>query len=194
MSNWLIPYLNRVYRTEYFTVGFSWETLCNNKNIKILWRSSNNIFYDIFTQQTNGFYTGGLDYENDWEDFSEYINNDHIYAIANATMRDSATSNWINSIDEISTLLDMSVPMYVYNPQNYTFSCNQAAKYEAHANTDYYDVIVDFLNDADLASWHNYDGACEITHKAISIGIGGWMFSCNGFLSDYPKEDLDPYN
>ncbi len=102
------------------------------------------------------------------------------------------TTSWINSIDEISVIMDRSIPMYIYNPQDYIFSCNHATKYEAHANTDYYDIIVDFLSDADLNSWHNSDGACEISHKAVRTGIGGWMFSCNGLLSDYPKDDPIP--
>ncbi len=37
IANWLIPYLKRVYNSEYQAPDFPCESLCSNKNIKIFW-------------------------------------------------------------------------------------------------------------------------------------------------------------
>lgn len=82
--------------------------------------------------------------------------------------------------------------IYIYNEAQYTFY--DGSVYTQGSGLGLFSQIVsDFIYGNSLITYDNWVGRCEVTHKDIPQGSGGWMY-CFGILAqDSSFAEINPY-
>lgn len=181
-TEWLQPYLVCTYLEDMYILDVTWQWICESHGIKIVLCRQDGSYRDAFYPQ-NVLYNPV--YDGDYENFIDYINNPYICAIGTSRKGATALSGFIDDIDLLAEIMQRGdIPLFVYNKDCYSLpTYNGGTTYQVRACTNYYSIIVDFLSDADLNVYDNWDGNCEITHKAIVFGEGGWLRCPYGLFS-----------
>lgn len=178
---YFIPYFRSVYRTEIMQNHLSSQALFNGKNIKILCHLGDYIYTghleeNAFYDPVNNVYVAST-----FTELEPYIENQQLCAIGRTMDDQWYARGWLQWMIELRNSLDLDLPIYMYEDIMYSFTeYEEPDVHTAGHDTGYYSILEDFVTDQDLTVYDNWDGRCDITHKAIHFGPNGWMVSLAG--------------
>lgn len=117
------------------------------------------------------------------------------YAIGSTQSGTTYAETWVGQVLEIRDTYDIDLPIYIYNLDRFT--CEDYAETDVYCSGGVYNlyaVMYDFADGAEMAPYQNWTGRCDITHKTILFGPGGWMQELSavegwGLLLDEEKCD-----
>lgn len=82
--------------------------------------------------------------------------------------------------------------IYVYNEAQYTFY--DGSVYTQGSGLGLFSQIVsDFIYGNSLITYDNWVGRCEVTHKDIPQGSGGWLYCFGIPAQDASFAEINPY-
>lgn len=188
-TEWLMLYLYYAYPNDVYMLGATWKGICDYHGIKIILCRQDGSYRDIFYPQIILYDSA---YDTDHEeigDFINYIDNAYICAVGTSNQGSMALYDFISDINDLAEAMQRTdISLFVHNPASYELpTYNRGTIYQARTYTNYCNIIADFLRDADLNTYDNWDGRCVITHKAISFGEDGWMTPPYGSFSCWYK-------
>ena len=159
-----------------------------DNNIKIFCYEKND-YDDYYMNLLTGeiYHTDGRDsYELD-----EAAANEFVFAIGTSFRGKDYVDEWMNSLLEYMEREAWYFPVYFYNGNDLTVDNAPSEFYEIHG-TNYFefnilpDIIRALACDADMSVYDNWAGRCEVTHKPIYEGEGGWLNMYMRFLPILP--------
>lgn len=113
---------------------------------------------------------------------AEFTNsNTYVCSISSLYGGDSLLQ-WYDAICALN-IDDSQKHMFIYTETNYMDFDNPRdignniinGNFEQYTNQVITDVITDLLSGNDISFYDNYPGVCDVTHKAMPAGIGGWL-------------------
>lgn len=169
--NWIKRYIEFNNPEYLYILDSNWQWICEDLGIKIF-IYSNGSYRDAFYPQVVL-----PDPDTNYEYFMQYIINPYICAIGTSWRGSQALSEFVEAIDDLGESMQCDdLMLYVYNQSSFPLpDLSNCTLHKAGAYADYYDIIVDFLNDENLSDYDNWDGKCDITHKAMLFGEDGWI-------------------
>ena len=153
--------------------------------IKLFCYAGNDTYMNLLTGEI--YCTDGWDsYE-----FYEAAANEFVFAIGTSFRGEDYLDEWLNSLVEYMEMTEWDFPVYFYNGSDLTTDNAPSEFYEIHG-TNYFefnilpDIIRALACDADMSVYDNWAGRCEVTHKPIYEGEGGWLNMYMRFLPILP--------
>ena len=159
-----------------------------DNNIKIFCYEKND--YDDYYMN---LLTGEIYCTDGWDsyEFYETAANEFVFAIGTSFRGKDYVDEWMNSLLEYMEREAWYFPVYFYNGNDLTVDNAPSEFYEIHG-TNYFefnilpDIIRALACDADMSVYDNWAGRCEVTHKPIYEGEGGWLNMYMRFLPILP--------
>ena len=156
------------------------QTIKDN-DIKIFCHIGGDDYFDLLTGETISI--------EQTDSFRQATENENMLAIGTSWGGEEYLSEWLYPLMSYIESEDLGFPVYFFNDFNYALDCSSEQNFfEAHG-TAYFetyilpDIVRDFADDVDLNIYDNWLGRCDVTHKPIYPGEGGWL---NGFVRFRP--------
>lgn len=138
----------------------------NAHNIKIVVFHNDGIFYDYVS-------TYSIPEE---ELADDYLCVPNLFAIgANWYDDDVYDAEWQDTIYDLGEKHGLEILFFQY--ENDPHKQPEIPTYIGHGPYDITFLIEAFVSDADLEQYINWPGRCIVTHKTMTFGEGGWMYS-----------------
>ncbi len=178
-KDYLLKFIRSVYREEIEFQGKKNYEILRENNIKIICDLGNGTYFDA---------AYGTFYANNAEDLSERISNDRFYAIGHTKLGNVYSQEWYNLAEDLKAYFNPNMAgIYVYNEAHYTFY--DGSVYTQGSGLGLFTRIVsDFICGYSLTGYDNWVGKCDVTHKDVPQGSGGWMY-CFGL----PDQNLTSF-
>ena len=124
---------------------------------------------------------------------SERISNDRFYAIGHTKLGRTYSQGWYNLAEDLKSYFNLEKSgIYVYNEAQYTFY--DGSVYTQGSGLGLFSQIVsDFIYGNSLITYDNWVGRCEVTHKDIPQGSGGWLYCFGLPAQDASFAEKNPY-
>ncbi len=166
-------YFGEVYNANPFTTEL-FEKL-ESFNVNIFYQTSDTYFESILSS--------GFSLTNP-ENFSNYIQMDYVRTIGSSLNGASPTHAWLDNVNTLKDYFGINyedIPDYVYNEgacsladytENTIYSIGSLlASFESTLST----IIRDFVNQADLTVYDNWESWSYITYKPITTSDNSWF-------------------
>lgn len=183
-KEYLMRFIRSVYREEIeFQFKKNYEILRDN-NIKIICDLGNGSYYDAAYGQIS---PSGV------EELGEYISNEWFYAIGGTRNGYLYSQEWYDLADDLTAYFGSDKSeIYVYNEAQYSFYSSSVYT-QGSGSGLLSQIMSDFIYGNSLTCYDNWAGRCEVTHKDVLQGEGGWM-RCFGIPEqDSSFAELNPY-
>ena len=184
LKDYLMRFIRSAYREEIeFQQKKNYEIL-REKNIKIICDLGNGSYFDA---------AYGTFSASNAEDLYERISNDRFYAIGHTKLGSTYSQGWYNLAEDLKAYFNPNMAgIYVYNEAQYTFY--DGSVYTQGSGLGLFSQIVsDFIYGNSLITYDNWVGRCEVTHKDIPQGSGGWLYCFGIPAQDASFAEINPY-
>ena len=183
-KDYLLRFIRSVYREEIEGNGMKNCDVLTNKSIKIICDLGNGTYFDA----AHGTFSAS-----NAEDLYERISNDRFYAIGHTRLGSTYSQGWYNLAKNLKTYFNPNMAgIYVYNEAQYTFYDDSV--YTQGSGLGLFSQIVsDFIYGNSLITYDNWVGRCEVTHKDIPQGPGGWLYCFGIPAQDASFAEINPY-
>lgn len=167
-----MPLIRTLFIDELLNTNKTNVSVMQRHNIQLFCHTGGSTFYNVTTGTYAGWY-GSLSASPELE---SAIRNGHVYAIGLSVDGEDYAMDWMEMMLDIRSECNDGMPIYIYNAHDYNYSNDPDSDvYIAWDAGSISYVIVDFVQGNDMRSYHNWSGRCEITHKVIAFGPGGWL-------------------
>lgn len=172
-AKWLLLYLRTVCRGLIGVPTWDDALMLEALNIDILVDAGNSSYYDLVSGTTISVYS---------DEFSERMGRP-AYAIGSTQSGTTYAETWVAQVLRIRDTYDIDLPIYIYNLD--WFTCEDYAETDVYCSGGVYNlyaVMYDFASGAEMAPYQNWSGRCDVTHKTLLFGPGGWMQDLSDLL------------